>query len=256
MNSTKWLARAVAALLAAAAGAGVSADSADRRRPAFAATDAATGAAIRVYRGEGAISIEIDHPTVQVRKQLANGETTTRMRAGDEELVVTLSRDAIKVSGPAGRVEGGPARPERARDALAMLAASPAATKAAALIGRMQLPAASPLRQTLLSTRALLLSSGGDDRGATDLSRAIAELERTRRGTGLIRTSAAQDLVGPSVCWSLYVVEAIAAYTEYEDCMANEQWWDIFGQAACALIYDIRAIGAFAWWLSCVGLNG
>jgi hypothetical protein len=119
----------------------------------------------------------------------------------------------------------------------------------------MRLTADSPLRQTLLSTRAFLLASAGDDSGASEIARSIRQLEMARRGAGYIRT-AGQDLTGPSVCWTLYAVEAIAAYIEYEGCMDSEEWWDILGQISCAVIYDIRAIGAFAWWLSCVGLNG
>jgi hypothetical protein len=43
---------------------------------------------------------------------------------------------------------------------------------------------------------------------------------------------------------------------EYEDCMNNEQWWDVIGTQTCLWLYEVQAIGAFAWWLSCVGLNG
>ncbi len=64
-----------------------------------------------------------------------------------------------------------------------------------------------------------------------------------------------QDGDGPGDCWDVYVEEAIEAYIEYEECMSDEQWWDLWGQTGCAAIYEMRAIGAFSWWVSCVGFR-
>jgi hypothetical protein len=58
------------------------------------------------------------------------------------------------------------------------------------------------------------------------------------------------EINGPGDCWDAYVEEAIEAYLEYEDCMAQQAWWDLL-----ATIYDIRAIGAFSWWITCVGFR-
>ena len=255
MNAFSWSTRGLAAILTIAAGTVLGADVTTRSKPAYVTTDTATGAHIRVYRAEGLVSLEIDHPTVQIRKQLLNGETKTTMRVGREEVVIALARDAVTVTTPHGRAQAGRQHPERVRQVQALLASSPAAARAAALIGRLQLAADSPVHQTLLSTRALLLSSRGDDSGAREISRSIGRLELARSRAGHIRTSS-EEQGGPGACWTLYAVEAIAAYIEYEGCMNGEEWWDLFGQISCAIIYEIRAIGAFAWWLSCVGLRG
>ena len=49
--------------------------------------------------------------------------------------------------------------------------------------------------------------------------------------------------------------EVVAAFKEYEDCLAGLSWYEVFDWMSCAVIYDIRAIGAFAWYLKCVGLG-
>ena len=43
---------------------------------------------------------------------------------------------------------------------------------------------------------------------------------------------------------------------EYEDCMNQLYWYEIFDMIGCAFIYDLRAIGAFSWWVTCVGFRG
>jgi hypothetical protein len=255
MKVSNWLTRALAGLLTIASGAVLAADGSSGRRPAYATTDAATGAAVRVYRVGGLVSLEIDHPMVQIRKLIVDGGTTTTLRTATEEVAIALTRDAVTVTSPKGSVQAGRTHPERVRDVQALLAASPAAAAAAGLIGRLQLPADSPVSQTLSSTRALILSSKGDDAGARDIARTIGRIERARAGAVTVPVSEAEQ-GGPGTCWTLYAIEAIAAYIEYEGCMNGEEWWDLFGQISCAVIYEMRAIGAFAWWLSCVGLRG
>jgi hypothetical protein len=255
MKVSSWLTSALAVLLTIAGGAVLAADGSSGRGPAYAATDAATGAAVRVYRVGGLVSLEIDHPMVHIRKLIVDGGTTTTMRTATEEVTIALTRDAVTVTSPRGRAQAGRMHPERVRDVQAILAASPAAAAAAALIGRVQLPADSPVSQTLLSTRALILSSKGDRTGARDIARNIGRIELARAGAAAVPVSEAEQ-GGPGTCWTLYAIEAIAAYIEYEGCMNGEEWWDLFGQVSCAIIYEMRAIGAFAWWLSCVGLRG
>jgi hypothetical protein len=253
MKSCTWLVGAAAALFVVSSSP-VVADEGFRGRPAFVATDAATGAAIRVYRGDGRISLEVDHPSVQIRKQLFDGQSTTQLRSGGDAIAFTLTRESIGVSSPAGQIQGGRTNPERVPEARAMLAASPLVARAAALIGRMQLPGHTPLRQTLFSTRALLLAFAGENADALrEVERSTRALTLTAPRLRFTRTSATAD---PGECWDTYSKEAIAIYMEYEDCMNNEQWWDVIGTQTCLWLYEVQAIGAFAWWLSCVGLNG
>lgn len=223
------------------------------RKAAIRTTDAATGAEIRAYRGDGTVAIEIDHPSVQIRKEVTGSTSKTMVRSGGEEIALTFEPNGVVVSGTRGRLQITPSNRGRMAQARAWLAASPAIARAAALIGRFTFTIESPLQQSLLVTRAVLLSVSGDKTGAEDLARAMRQLQARHSAARLVRAST-QD--GPTACWMAYAAEAIATYIEYEQCMADEQWWDLLGQASCGIIYEMRAIGAFAWWLSCVGLKG
>ena len=223
-------------------------------KPAYGATDAATGAAIRVYRSADAVSLVIDHPTVQIRKDLANGQSITAFRSQGDELVLAVSSDAVSVSVPGRRVRGSRSQPEGVPEARKMLAASPAVARAATLLGEVRLSGNTPLRQTLLVTRAVLLAAIGDESGEKEAARTLGRLRfaRSRASTVLASASNEEDAAG---CWDLYVVEAIEAFTDFEECVNAEQWWDFLGKYSCQMIYEIRAIGAFAFWLKCLGLN-
>jgi hypothetical protein len=207
-----------------------------------------------VYRAGSRVALEIDHPTVHIRKELLDGRTVTTIRSGRDEIVVGLERSAFVVEGPRGRIEATPKHPERVQQVKAVIAASPAAARAAALIGQLSLAPESPVRHTLLATRAVLLSAAGDETGAGEIARSIRGLRDIRGAVGVARID--DDQFTAAQCWALYAAEAILAYLEYEGCMNGEEWWDVLGMISCAFVYDVRAIGAFAWWLSCVGLLG
>jgi hypothetical protein len=213
--------------------------------------DDATGARVAVTLDPGVVSVTVEHPSVTIRKELRDGLTITRMKAGREELALTLSRSRFVVSGSRGRIDAGAAHPERVSAAQALIASSAAARLAETLIGRLTIAPGSPLRHSLLATRTLILTASG----RADLGADPARGTRVLR-TATVAAGTSMEDEGPGNCWFEYAKEAIDAYLEYEQCMAGEQWWDLLGQAACAVIYEMRAIGAFSWWVSCVGLRG
>jgi len=215
-------------------------------------TDSATGAVVKIVRdAAGVVSLEIDAADVAVRKSVKDGRSVTRLSHGEHEVTIQFDGKTLEVRDTDGAVAVSPGHEDRLEAARRKLAESPVVARAARLIGRLELPADSPARLPLLTTRAILLSASGDRTGAQELD---AWVRSARSGVRMVRVGL-QEMTATD-CWNEYAKEAIAAYMEYEDCMRNEQWWDLAGQAACAFIYDMRAIGAMSWWISCVGLRG
>jgi hypothetical protein len=224
----------------------------DRERVLQRGTDSATGAEVTVARGDaGLIAINVQAPDLRLRKELVAGRMVTSVRTPGDELTIEFDRRTFIVTGGGRRVEVTPDHPDRIEAARSIIAHSTAAARGATLLGRMGVGPDAPMRVLLLSTRVLLQAGEPDESTKADASRWV-ESARTRARAGITRV-AIQD--GPGDCWAKYAAEAIAAYMEYEDCMANVRWYDLLGAPACAIIYDMRAIGAFSWWIGCVSFN-
>jgi hypothetical protein len=206
------------------------------------ATDPATGAEVRVSGGGAGVVLELAAPGVTLTKRSEAGRVVTVVRTAKDELTVEASRSAIVVSGRGGRVEVTSARPDRLREAQAVIARSTAASDAARLLGRVSFGQFSPLTLTLLSTRNMLLGSAEAAEGRRAQTELLQQLTAQPR---VLRVSSQSS---PTDCWDKYVREAIAAFTEYEDCLRNSGFW---GDFACDIVYDMRAIGAFYWWAKC-----
>ncbi len=230
------------------AGGAVAAGAQTQGRPSvYRATDPATGAEIRASQTAGGLVLEVAAPGVTLTRRASGGRIVTVVRAPKDELTLESSRSQMVVSGRAGRVVVTGAEAARLREAQALVAASPAAAEAVRLLGRISLGQMSPLSLTLKATRALLLGVMNDPGGREALGEVMEDL-RTRP---VLTRVALQS--SPTDCWNAYVREAIAAYTEFDDCVRNSSF---LGDLACAIIYDMRAIGAFSWWMSCVALGG
>jgi hypothetical protein len=129
----------------------------------------------------------------------------------------------------------------------AIVARSTAALRAAELIGRLGLGPASPLRPTLMATRAMFMDARGDSSGTKELAQFVrSSFVRTVRVSAQDRT--------PSECWAEYQKEVLQAFDDMGYCIENVEWWNPFGNMGCSLIYDLRLIGAFTWYLNCVKL--
>ena len=224
----------------------------DRERVLQRGTDSATGAEVTVARGDaGLIAINVQAPDLRLRKELVADRMVTSVRTPGDELTIEFDRRTFTVTGGGRRVEVTPDHPDRIEAARSIIANSTAAARGATLLGRMSFGADAPMRVMLFSTRVLLQAGEPDESTKADASRWV-ESARTRARAGITRVTI-QD--GPGDCWAKYAAEAIAAYLEYEDCMANVRWYDLLGAPACAVIYDMRAIGAFSWWVGCVSFN-
>jgi hypothetical protein len=211
--------------------------------------DPGTGLEVRVQQDRpGTVSIEIGDRGVTVRRELRADRLTTTVTSGGEKISLTVDKSGLLVTAPHGRVRVTPAHPEEGAAVVRLLNGSPAIRRGVELLGRVDLGITSPTGQTLLLTRAFLLSVAGERDEALAVVRAARAMLQTPR--------IVDARFGPGECWDEYVKEALACYKEFEDCMRGLSWYDILGKTSCATIYDLRAIGAFSWWVSCVGLRG
>jgi hypothetical protein len=213
------------------------------------AKDSSSGAELRVFKGAAReMQVDIEGAGVLVRKRMRPGAVELVLASGAERVSVSFEAGALTVTGPSGTARATTAAPGELSRARAILVDSRVLAKAVVMVGKVGVRKDTPVYQMLLSTRAILESALG--------RRAAAE-ELADWSHGLKSQPAARRIAfeqeGPGDCWALYSREAIAAYIEYESCMMQEQWWDIFGQTACAFIYDLRALGAAIWWLNCIG---
>jgi hypothetical protein len=213
--------------------------------------DAATGAEIRVLRGSGReLQIEVESDDLLIRKHVTGSTMRLTLVGGEDRLTMAVGPESIVVTGRDQEVKATRQSTQHLKAAQTIVAQSTVAARAAALLSRVVIREDSPLVQSLLTTRAMLESASG---GGT---RVIAELQawngRLRERLAVRKVSVQKP--GPGDCWQQYAKEAIAAWTEYEHCMADTSWWEIFDKAGCALVYDTRAIGAFLWYLDCIGV--
>lgn len=216
------------------------------------AVDPASGAILRVYKTSSGGRIEVQATALTLKKEVAGDRIITSMRDRDDEFVVAYDARTLTVSGRAGRVSARRDDRERLERARALIAGSSTARRAAALIAQLGFGDATPVQPMLLSTRVLLLAAVGDSSGVRDLSNWA---RRTRLSTQVVKASFGQQKdKTPTDCWNAYVKEAIEAWTEFEDCLKQVDWYEFWGTPACTLIYEMRAYGAFSWWLSCVAL--
>jgi hypothetical protein len=106
--------------------------------------------------------------------------------------------------------------------------------------------------QSLVSSRIVLGALRGDE-DVRRLARRARPASPRVVNVSLVAQSPSPD--GPGHCWDAYAEEAIEAWMEYEDCVDNEDWYDVAGLGACLVIYEMRALGAFSWWLSCSAIR-
>jgi len=212
--------------------------------------DPTTGLAVRVFVGGPAdVSIELGDRTVTVQKAYAHGQSITTLATSGDRVQLTTAPGRLVLDGTGGRLEavaGDAASMARIRERLAR---SEAVQRGVALLGSLNLGLRSPVGHALLATRAMLLSEIGRSDGFAEMARWVA----SARQALAVQPVAFQN--GPGDCWNQYAKEAIANYSELEDCMRDVKWYDLLGDLDCGSIYDLRAIGDFSWYLHCVALR-
>ena len=243
-KKAKYASGLVVALMATAASPVIAQD-----RLVQQATDPATGAVIRIYKTQQGSRIDVVGKDVELRKELVGSTVITTAKTSGDSLTVRAEVDKLTVSGTRGSAFISAANQSGEAAVRSTVARSPAAQRAAELIGRLGLGPMSPIRPTLMATRAMFMDARGDSSGTRELVQFVrGSYVRTVRVSAQDRT--------PSECWAEYQKEVLQAFDDMGHCIDNVQWWNPFGNMGCSLIYDLRLVGAFTWYLNCVKLLG
>ena len=213
--------------------------------------DAVTNATVRVFKTSRGPRIDVEAPAIRLRKQLDGRKVITSLSGGGESLVIEFDNRTLTVSGTFGTVSGAQSDDAAFRRVREIAARSPLTRRAASLIARMGYGPNSPIQPMLLTTRMFLLMLTDDPSGVREIGNWVRDM---RARVSVVRASLDEERT-PSECWKEYTKEAVAAWIEFEQCMEDTSWWDLFSQAGCTAIYDLRALGAFSWWLDCVKLT-
>jgi hypothetical protein len=213
--------------------------------------DKPTGAEVRVYpvNREGTVRVEIQDPSVLIRKDVTRFSSVTTIVSGKEQVSLALDRGGVVVTRGEERVDVRRGEDGQMEVARKLVGGSSTVRRAIRLLARLGEATDPALRHTARSTQLILASASGDVAGVRELMKT----SRAAREVAIVK--AASEDQGPGQCWYLYAIEAIAAYIEYEDCVRQQSWWELWDIFGCALIYDVRAIGAFSWWITCVGFR-
>jgi hypothetical protein len=164
--------------------------------------------------------------------------------AGSETTITTASEEVHLIVGRRGMTVTG----------VAAVSESAAVRRALDLLARVSVPLESPMGQALMATRAMLLSAVGD-RAAARAVFARGRVALEDAGGSSLPESDDDDELNPTECWNTYAREAIAAATDFDNCLDDCAWYNAPCEIGCQLVYDMRAIGAMAWWMRCVGLG-
>ena len=250
-----WMGALVVALTAVAGATVGGAAEREATKLVAKATDPISGAEIRVFTGdERELLLEVQDDRVFISKLVRPSGIELKVRAGGDAITIALGAggqgQAMSVSGSAGRVLVAPGAAGDLARARAVIGRSPAVEQAVSLLGRVRVRQDSPLHLAILTTRAWLESATGPSAAAAE----IGAWHRSLRQQLVARRVAFQQ--GPGDCWDQYAKEAIRIATDYEECLKDLAWYEIFDAMACATVYDVRALGAFAWWLKCIGAMG
>lgn len=231
-----WRSISLCVCLSGAAASGAFASESDSGRLVHRVIDRATGAEIRVYQPSSTlIRVQVSDGTIVIRRDLQPQTSVTTIVTPVDEIRLTVDRRGMTVYSVTAPGD------------------SAAIRRALELLGQLSVPLESPVGQSLLATRALLLSATGDESAAhAVLARGRAALETIDEPTS---NDPDEGDLNPTQCWEMYSREAIAAYMDFEDCLDGCPWYNPFCSVGCQAVYDMRAIGAFAWWLRCVGLG-
>jgi hypothetical protein len=210
--------------------------------------DQGTCSRIRVYQtGPTAFVLELASGDVLVTKAIEASRSVTTIRAGADELVLSLDPSGVIVStgGQTARLTRD--TPQDAELVRNLVRGSSAVHRAAAIVRAIDLPVRSPLNALFYMTRATLLSAVDDRAALAKVTHTVSTALREARAVRVVDE-------GPGECWNEYAKEAIAAFMEFEDCVRNASLIQRL-MGMCEILYTMRASGAFAWWLKCVGLS-
>jgi hypothetical protein len=212
--------------------------------------DPGTGLAVTMTsQAPGTMTFDVSDGRVAIRKDVRLGRSVTTIVAGRDRLAIAIDRMNVAVQTDIGEAIAAVRRPEEMGAVMRLLAASPAAASAAALLSRTRLARDTAAGQALLLTRALLQSAVGNGAGTLE----VVDWTRSVKPSGA-RMLAARVGPDPGACWEQYAKEAIRIATEYTNCYNDTHWYNFIDRSECAILYDIEAEGAWLCYLNCVGV--
>jgi hypothetical protein len=150
--------------------AGVAGRASAQDRLAQESRDPITGSVAKVYRTSHGPRIDLVATGLLVRKEVVEGRVKTTITSGRNSLVIEAGPQFMSVATAGQRVVATAADPAPLEKATRLVANSPLAARAAALIGKLGFGDRSPLQPLLLTTRAFLLAARNDASGARELS--------------------------------------------------------------------------------------
>ena len=212
--------------------------------------DPNTGSVAKVYLTPSGTRIDLQAPGLGIRKELIEGRVRTTITSGRDSLVIEAGPQFVSVATKGRTAVATAANPAPLATTKRLVAESPLAARAAALIAKIGFGDRSPLQPLLLTTRAFLLAARDDASGGRELAAWMANVRNTPR---VIPASFGQKT--PTECWNAYGDELVNAYTDYIDCVQGIRWYSLYTEKGCAMIYELRILGAFTWWASCVSLR-
>lgn len=223
-------------------------------RPVYRTVDPIAQTELAVYRpGAEETLIEARAEGVTVRRRIRGMESLTEIVTPAERLTVDAGRDRVVLLDGRSRLEA--RRGDRAGSDAIRAAVVQSSAYADALDGlaRIARGASGPAAHLVLSARMALATL----RGERPMAPVIRPTRVDRRIVARpMAVAVAHQQMTPGECWDVYAADAIEIYMEYEDCVDNEQWWDVVGLGSCAAIYSLQASGAFSWWLNCTAIRG
>jgi hypothetical protein len=194
----------------------------------------------------GKVTIELVEQGVSIRKTFDGLSVVTTLAAGKEQVVITLTADAVAIAANGKRWRAPLAELHSLEAAGDALRSSKVVNAAQRLLERTVLRPNSIEGNAMLLTRAFLGTILGD-------ASPTQEYQRWATASRDSRVVRAQHEHGPGECWDLYSIEAVRIATNYVDCGSTCHWKGWWCLASCGLIYNIRAEGAFMWFMKCNG---
>jgi hypothetical protein len=198
----------------------------------------------------GPPSFEVKDEHVVVRRDLLLGRSMTTLSSGTEQVILTIDRQGITVTTPAGRRSASLARPEGITAVVESLQGRQVVKDATELLRRRHFDEQTPEGRAFTLTRALLESVAGDNAGTLEVV-GWTHASRPAPGPKAVLAAVGSD---PASCWDAYAHDAIRAAGDYVDCYNNTSWYDVIDRIGCSVLYDIEAEGDWLWYMNCVGL--
>jgi hypothetical protein len=204
--------------------------------------------------------VSVTDGQVSIRKEVSGVSSETTITTATDQLRVTVRRDGLTVTSPAGVAAIRTGRVEEVAGLLAVLQRSQAGRKGLALLRSLPRVSNDFGAHALLLTRAVLELAHGPSQALVEhrdwVERETARLAASSAGSlrpRVVRIQSSGADRDPGECWDAYAAEAIRIADDFLECTDDLRWYDALGWAGCSLVYTIRSEAAMFWYVSCSG---